>query len=219
MKLNFISILILLILAVWIIQAIKIVFSQKGFTWKSGLNFLASACLIIGAVGFFGSALSATTTLGPSQSFEWPIGNTDAALKCQDGTIVVPHEPSGRVQIYDQSLQFIRGWSVSASGGSFKLFPANDSTFFIYTARGNMKYHYDLNGNLLSSQKYSGSYPKDSPETVSVSIPTPFYLQVFTHPFASWFVAVFGMLLLFITGEARKKNLTRKFTRPKLPGA
>jgi len=74
---------------------------------------------------------------------------------------------------------------------------------YIFTARGDLKYHYDLNGKLLSSQKYTGAYPKDSPELVSVSIPTPVYLQVFTHPFASWFVAAFGMFLLFITGEAR----------------
>jgi hypothetical protein len=56
---------------------------------------------------------------------------------------------------------------------------------------------------------YSGSYPKDSPELVSVSIPTPVYLQVYTHPFASWFVAAFGMLLLFFTGEARGKKTNK----------
>ncbi len=203
MELNFFSTLILIMLGVWIIQALRLAFSQKEFTWKSALNFIASACLIVGAVGFFGSALSATAGLGTSPSFEWPIGSTDKALEYPNGNIVVPHEPSGRVQIYDKSLQFIRGWSVKASGGSFKLFPAENSTFYMFTARGDMKYHYDLNGKLLSSEKYSGSYPADSTELVSISIPTPLYLQVFTHPFASWFVAAFGMFLLFITGEAR----------------
>lgn len=135
MELNFFSILILIMLAVWVIQAIRLVFSQKGFTWKSILNFLASACLIIGAVGFFGSALSSTAGLGSSQSFEWPIGKTDEALKYPDGNIVVPHEPSGRVQVYDQSLQFVRGWSVKASGGSFKLYPAENSTLYIHRTR------------------------------------------------------------------------------------
>lgn len=206
MEFNFFSIFFLIILGIWFIQAVRLILSQKGLTWKTIMNFLASACLIIGAVGFFGSALSSTAGLGSSQSFEWPIGNTDAALKYPDGSIVVPHEPSGRVQIYDQSLQFIRGWAISAEGGSFKLIPAEKSTFYIFTARCDMKYHYDLNGNLISSQKYSGSYPKDSPELVSVSIPTPLYLQVFIHPIASWFVGAFGMLLLFFTGEARGKK-------------
>lgn len=121
----------------------------------------------------------------------------------------MPHEPSGRVQVYDQSLQFIRGWAVSAGGGSFKLLPAEKTSFYIFTARGGMMYHYDLNGNLISSQKYSGSYPKDSADLVSVSIPTPVYLQVFTHPFASWLVSAFGMLLLFITGAAWNKKTNK----------
>jgi len=205
MEVSFFTVLILILLAVWIIQAVRLALSQKGFTWKTVLNFLASACLIIGAVGFFGSALSSVAGLGNSQSFEWPIGNTDVALRYPDGSIVVPHEPSGRVQIYDQSLQFIRGWPVSAGGGSFKLFPAGNSTFYIFAARGGMKYHYDLNGSLISSQEYSGSYPQDSPHLVSVSVPTPVYLQVFTHPFASWFVAAFGVFLLFVTGVDREE--------------
>jgi len=190
-------------LAVWIIQAIRLVLSQKGFTWKTILNFIASACLIVGAVGFFGSALSATAGLSTKQSFEWPIGDASGALKLANGDIVVPHEPSGRVQIYDKSLNFLRGWSVDASGGSFQLYPADSSTFVIFTARGDMEYKYDLQGNLISSKKYSGAYPKSSSETFNIAIPTPLYLKVFTHPFVAWFVAAFGMLLLFITGEAR----------------
>ncbi len=190
-------------LVIWIIQAIKIAISQKGFNWKSILNFIASACLIIGALGFFGAGLLATSNLETPQSFEWPIGNSDFALKYPDGTVVVSHEPSGRVQIYDQSLKFIRGWAVKADGGLFRLHPADGSTFYIYTARNDMKYHYNLNGKLLSSQKYSGVYPKDSHQLISVSIPTPFYLMTFTHPGASWFVAAFGMFLLFIMEEVR----------------
>lgn len=190
-------------LAVWIIQSIRLVLSQRGFTWKTILNFVASACLIIGAVGFFGSALSSTAGFGNKQSFEWPIGEAKGALRLASGDIVVPHEPSGRVQVYDKSLKFLRGWTINASGGSFKLYLADSSTFFIFTARGDMKYKYDLQGNLLSSQKYSGAYPKSSTDTFNIAIPTPIYLQVFTHPFASWFVAAFGMLLLFITGAAR----------------
>lgn len=203
MELNFFSILVSIMLAIWIIQTIKLALSQKGFTWKTILNFIASACLIVGAVGFFGSALSSTAGLGFKQSFEWPIGDANGALKLANGNIVVPHEPSGRVQVYDNSLNYLRGWSISAAGGSFQLYPADSSTFFIFTARGDMEYKYDLQGNLISSKKYSGAYPKSSQETFNVTIPASFYLKVFTHPSAAWFVAAFGMFLLFITGEAR----------------
>jgi hypothetical protein len=193
MKLNFSSILTLAMLAVFIITAGRSMLSQKGFNRKSILNFLASACIIIGAMGFFGSSLS--SSLDGLTSFEWPVGSTNAALRYSDGSIVVPHEPSARVQIYDRSLHFIRGWSVDAGGGSFKLFPAENNTFYLFTARGKKKLHYDLNGNMLSSQSYAGSYPEDRSELVSVSIPTPFYLLVFTHPIAAWFVVAFGILL------------------------
>ncbi len=206
MKLNFGSILTLIMLAVWIIQSVRIVLSQKAFTWKTILNFLASACMIIGAVGFFGSGLSSTGSLGALTSFEWPIGDTNAALRYPDGRIVVPHEPSGRVQVYDRSLKFIRGWSVNAGGGSFKLLPAPKNTLYVFSSRRSMKFHYDLNGKMLSSQSYSDYHLVNRSEVVSVSIPTPFYLQIFTDPFRSWFVGAFGMLLLFITGEARRKK-------------
>ncbi len=195
----FLSILILFIAA-----AVKILISQKGFTWRSVLNYLASACLIIGAVGFCGSMLSLANFPRLPHSFEWPIGSTDSALICRDGKIVVPHTPSGRVQIYDQSLKFIRGWHVDAGLGSFKLFPANEHGFYIYAGRNHMKYHYDLDGNLLLSQKYTGGYPKGG-SAATVSIPTPFYLQVFTHPVRAVLAAMFGMFLLFITGGKLKK--------------
>ena len=207
MELNFFSLLILIVFCVWGFQVIRHMHSPKRFTWKLVLHYIASACVVVGAVGFFGSALSSSAGLSAPQKFEWPIGNTNSALKYTDGRMVVAHVPSGRVQIYDSALQFIHGWSVNASGGSFNLFPVDESTFYIYIARNNMKYHYDLEGNLISSQKYSERYPNDSSQLVSASIPTPIYLWVFTHSFASWFAAAFGMFLLFITGGIRvKKN-------------
>lgn len=209
MEFNFFSILILMMLAVWIFQASKIALSQKKLNWKAAVNFFASACLVVGAVGFFGSALSSTVGFGKSESFEWPIGKTDSALIFPSGHIVVPHDPSGRVQVYDKGLNFLRGWSISAGGGVFQLHPAyppDGATFFVYTARGDMKFHYDLKGNLISSKKYNGSYPKKSIHASSVSVPTPLYLLVFTHPFASWFVAALGMALLYFMGGYRVKK-------------
>lgn len=194
-------------LSLWIIQALRIAFSQQKISLKSGLNFIASACLIIGAVGFFGSGLSASGGLNfLPKTFEWPIGEADGAIINPDGTIIVPHEPSGRIQIYNKSLEYQRGWSIETGGGSFKLQPAENGNFFIYTARGDYKYLYDIHGSLLKAEKYQGDYPKDSSASCRVSIPTPFYLKVFTHPFASWFVAAIGMGLLYITGFGRSRK-------------
>ncbi len=206
MEINFFSILTLMLLAVWIVQALFIVFTQKKFTWKSMLNFIASACLIVGALGVFGTDLSANAGLGFSNSFEWPIGSASGAIKLSDGTIIVPHKPAGRIQVYNQSLEFQHGWHIDAGGGVFKLVPADDNSFHVYTLRNGMKYLYDTNGSLLSSEQYSGSYSEVTSPTINVSIPTPFYLMVFTNPLYSWVVGLIGLLLLFITGEAFTKT-------------
>ena len=193
-------------LAVWIILALRIVLSQRKFTWKSMLNFIASACLIIGALGIFGSDLSAYARGSISKSFEWPIGNVSNAIELSDGTIVVPLEPTGRIQVYGPSLEFQRSWHVDADGGTFKLVPADDSSFYVYAARNGMKYLYEINGTLLSSEEHSESYSDVISQTISVSIPTPFYLLIFTKPIYSWVVGLMGLLLLFITGEAFTKR-------------
>lgn len=192
-------------LFIWIVQTLKIIVSQKKITLKTTVNYIASACLLIGAVGFFGSALSATGGLDfLPNTFEWPVGNADGVLIYNDGTTIVPHDSSGRIQIYNKSLDFQRGWHVPAGGGVFTLFPADNSNFYVYTARGDRKYLYDIYGTLLSSETYSGKYPHNNPDSNSISIPTPFYLKVFTHPFASWFVIAIGGLLLYFTGETNK---------------
>ena len=206
MEINFFSTITLVMLAVWILLALRIVLTQRKFTWKSILNFIASACLIIGAVGIFGSDLTAYARGSFSKSFEWPIGSTNTAIELANGTIVVPLEPTGRIQVYDPSLEFQRGWHIDAGGGVFKLVPADGDTFYVYTARNAMKYLYDTNGVLQSSEEHSGSYADVISQTINVSIPTPFYLLIFTKPTYSWIVGLMGLLLLFITGEAFTKK-------------
>ncbi len=206
------TILILICLLVWIVQAVRIVCSQKKLTWKSGVNFLASGCIVVGAFGFFGSALSAAGALNwlPS-SFEWPVGEAKGALKRADGFLVVPHIPSGRIQIYNGDLEFQRGWYVQASGGKFKLAPINHETFYVYTTRGNKTLVYDIYGSLLPSEKYEkGTQSRLTKARVNVEIPTPLYLKVFVHPLASWIVAAVGMLLLFSTGAFRKTKPNKR---------
>lgn len=205
MELNLFTILIALMLAVWIIQAIGIALSERSFSWKTGLNFLASACLITGATGFFGTALSAAGGLNwlPS-SFEWPVGSAENVLVTADGSHIVPLTPSGRIQIYSRDRKFERGWTVDAGGGTFKLLPAGKNDVFVYTARGSMKYHYDIYGRLLSSEKYDPQGYSDLEKAgIIVEIPTPFYLMVFTHPFAAWLAAAAGMLLLYIISRMK----------------
>jgi hypothetical protein len=206
MEINFFSIITLIMLAAWIIQALRVALTQKKFTRKSILNFLASACLIIGAVGVFGSDLIATAGIDLPKSFEWPVGSTNNAIKLPDGTIVVPLEQTARIQVYEPSLEFQRGWHIDAGGGVFKLVPDSGDSFYIYTFKNSMKYLYDTSGSLLSSEEYSESYAEVNSQTINVSIPTPFYLWIFTNSVFSWIVGLIGLLLLIVTGEAISKK-------------
>src|SRR5437773_3218687 len=100
-------IVIWFILAVWLLLAVKqFLLATKADRWERLILYLAPFCLAIGAIGFFGSALSATGGLNwlPA-SFEWPVGTADNVVATADHFFVVPHTPSGRIQIYDDRLE------------------------------------------------------------------------------------------------------------------
>ena len=81
--------------------------------WPFGVGLL-----LIGVTGFLGAGFSSAGGLNwlPS-SFEWPVGSVDGVVTTKDGLHVVPHTPSGRIQIYDSGWHFTRGWRVDAGGG------------------------------------------------------------------------------------------------------
>ena len=210
--LSYLAVLTLICLLIWIAQAVRVVRSQKKLTWKTGINFLASGCLVVGAFGFFGTVLSGTGALNwLPPSFEWPIGEAKGALVRDDGIIVAPHMPSGRIQIYNGDLEFQRGWYVPASGGNFKLAPIDHETFYLYTTRGNKTLVYDIYGSLLSSKNTEiGTQLRLRRASGIVEIPTPLFMKVFVHPLIPWTVAAVGMLLLFWTGEFRKTKPNKR---------
>src|SRR5436853_384195 len=83
----------------------------SGRGWRRWLTITASCLMVVGAAGFFGTALSAAGGLNwlPS-SFEWPVGYTGGVVSTSQGLHVVPHTPSGRVQEYDANWSFLTGW-------------------------------------------------------------------------------------------------------------
>src|SRR5262249_50277691 len=100
--------LVVLIGGTFIISAALIPFSsERGRGWRRWLTTTASCLLVVGAAGFFGSALSAAGGLNwlPS-SFEWPVGYASGVVSTPEGLHVVPHTPSGRVQVYDANWSF-----------------------------------------------------------------------------------------------------------------
>ena len=206
MNLN--TILATTMLAVLILLAIGFALSQRGFTWKTGLTCFGSACWITAALGFFGPFIASAGGLSwlPS-TFEWPIGSASNVLVTSDGAHIVPHVPSGRVQIYDKHLGFQRGWFVESHGAGFKLAPDGDERVCVYFARSYVKRHYDLYGKRISSEPYLPRiYSRVADMGRRVRIPTPFYLLVFAHPLISWVVLVIGAVVVSILNRSGKER-------------
>ena len=188
---------IIFILFFWIWQTVKVLFPKETRRNKLGLRIGASFCLIFGAICFFGTGLSSFQGLGLPNSFEWPVGYSENVLFLSEGFIVVPHIPSGRTQVYDKDLTFIRGWNIPAAGGVFKLIAAGKNKFHIYTTRGKRKLLYGLDGKLISSGTYdSGELAQLRTSDGMIRIPTPLYLILFTSSWYSFLVMAIGLCLL-----------------------
>ena len=203
--------LVLLIGGTWVILAAAGPFSSRRATGpKRWLGRLASAFLVVGGIGFFGSALSAVGGLNwLPHSFEWPVGYATGVISTNNGLHLVPHTPSGRVQVYDSDWTFIRGWHVDAGGGTFKLVASEDNRIEVITARGDWHYVFSSEGQLLSKRTYSPAMYSSFPdEGASFFVPTAPWLWVFSHPFIAWGVAMIGMLMLGVTDKIGKKRTT-----------
>jgi hypothetical protein len=205
--LNFFALIILLTLLVWILQAIRLTFSREKSWWRFGLKLVASSCLLVGAFGFFGSALSSAGALNwLPESFEWPSSGSDNSLQLPDGEYVVPHTASGRVQVYGADLAFVTGWTINASGGVFALAPSEGANFYVFTARNNQKYEYDSLGDLVSSTNYRGAYPAEHNSHQSIKLDVSPFLWPFTDPFAAWLFAALGIGLAIISDKLKVRG-------------
>jgi len=205
------------ILAVWLFLAVSEVRSaMKQHSWSRAITFFGAAFIAIGAIGFFGSALAAMGAFNwlPS-SFEWPVGHAHGVVSTKDHYFVVPHTPSGRVQLYDNNWKFLQGWNVDAGAGTFKLFITDTNHIHVVTARGQKHYAYDLDGHLLASATYPASgtgYSSFPSEGESYLVPTPVWLWVFSSPFFSWLAAAAGFGL-FIARDKMQKRRGKTDTR------
>ncbi len=201
---NFFTIFILFILLSWLVPVIGFLSNKETSWWKAAIKFTGSAFIVVGVVGFLAPFLSVTGGLNwLSESFEWPIGASDNAVRLEGGNYVVPHIPSDRIQIYDENLVFVRGWFIDAGDGVFKLAPSEGSSFFVYTARGH-RHEFDILGNQISSTTYPGILDDAPSSNVNVDLDYAPYLWPFTHPFAAWLCAAVGLALVSLYNRTMK---------------
>jgi hypothetical protein len=204
--------LVVLIGGTFIVCAALMPFSsERGRGWRRWLTITASCLFVIGGAGFFGSFLSAAGGLNwlPS-SFEWPVGYTGGVITTGEGWHVVPHTPSGRIQVYDANWSFVTGWHVDANGGTFKLLAPTKGRIEVVTARGHWHYIFAMDGKLISKNTYEPkSYDSFPEEGESFVVPTAPWLWTFSHPGISWAVALMGMVILAIRERPRERKAAR----------
>jgi hypothetical protein len=181
------------------------------------ITFLFIPLAVVGVAGFFGAGVASAGGLDVLEPFEWPIGRTSKAVQTPSGIFVVPHEPSGRIQLYDGQRRFIRGWRIESGGGMFTLQAPTDDQIAVFTARGNRHFVYDLHGRLLTSTTYDADV-KPSPlartaDHITLTIPTRWYLWPMTHPFGAW-SCLFATIIILVWRDAQRRRQLRQ--RPRL---
>lgn len=178
----------------------------QGWT-RAGLS-AGSGLAVIGAVGLFGGALSTAGGLNwlPS-SIEWPAGYVQGVVSTQNGLYIVPLTHCGRIQVYDADWKFVRGWSVDARGGTFKLRSAGPDRIEVFVVRGQWRYVFDEHGELISNGTYAPeSYSSFDCAGQSVVVPTSAWLWVFTHPAISWSALFVGLVVIGAVGKMSAKK-------------
>lgn len=202
-------IVILLILSGWIIVGIRSLWdSRRASGGRRWLEIFAGIFMITGVVGFLGAGLSAMGGLNwLPQSFEWPIGYAKGVVATKDHFFMVPHIPSGRIQVYDRNWKFVRGWHVDANGGSFRLKVADSDRLEVITQRGKLLYTFDTEGQQLSLTTYAPeSYSSFVTEGQPYFVPTTPVLLIFSHPIYSWFLAAIGLGLYIVADKIKRKK-------------
>ena len=159
------AIVIVALIGVGFVAAVVgIPFTSEALRGRRSIYLVASALMLVGGLGFFGSGLSAFGGLNwLATSFEWPIGYSDGVVTTPEGVHVVSHDPSGRIQLYDANWRFIRGWHVDAAGGLLKVTSAGANRIEVITARGAWHYVFDMEGGLIFQEEVFAGFVRFLP--------------------------------------------------------
>jgi hypothetical protein len=116
----------------------------------------------------------------------------------------------GRVQIYDASGHFVRGWSVDASGGSLKLWVTPADEIEVFTARGQKRLLYARSGVLVRADSYAPRNFSDLPGggSPAVKVRSFWLLWPLASPMIAW--SLFALGLLGLLGSERLERRARR---------
>jgi len=189
-----------ILIAVWsLFNAVSYLF-RKQFRDSSlwPVVALGSTISTYGMLGWFGGFLSVGGAFDRfPKTFEYPIWRAEGAVTLADGTHVVPHAVSGRIQLYDRDWHYLRGWRVPSSGGTISLLEPTKDQITVFMERGDGRATYDVNGNLLNLE-WDGPRPEWRSHE-KVTVPTPLLLRPYSRPMFSWLVCAAGVAILALS--------------------
>jgi hypothetical protein len=165
---------------------------------------LAASLAFYGFGSFFAQFLAASgalTVIGPST--EWPVGPVDHVAQDANGTLIVPLVPQGRVQIYDRSGRFVRGWFVQAAGGDFRITPTTDGHIAVHSARGHSRLVYSYEGVLVSrTPEDADAFGRLEPRgELQMTIPFNWLLWPLLGPAWAWITGALGLAAVGLVGK------------------
>lgn len=199
---------------------------------------IAGAMLIIGVVGFFGALLVGVWLARYIPPYvQLPLSEISGPALDREGRIYCLSESYSRLQVYDHSGDFLRGWFVDTVGHAASIRLESDDSVHVYTATGAMHFAYDTSGRLLRREKlnhgdtryddpsgpstrsgyeYVVRHPSIWPQVVkvgtdgreSVVVRPTLLLWIFAGPLPAW---------LFLAGAIVVLNLTQRYVRKDSP--
>ncbi|WP_035612379.1 hypothetical protein [Haloferula sp. BvORR071] len=174
------------------------------------IGLIGGVLFAIGAGSFAGTG--AVSLYEMPGDVEWPVGNSAQIIRLADGRQLAFHEPSGRIQLYDASGHFSRGWSI-VGGGLFEARLIDAETLEIWASRGAKRFLLNPDGVLTDAGTYAPqSYEDFHGEGQKGSLPTPWPLMVLTHPMIAWAFGFGGLLMLGLSDPKKRKAWYRRKT-------
>jgi hypothetical protein len=131
---------------------------QPSFSWliadQRYTKIVAWLLLILGGIGWFGGiAIALSNNKIIANSAELPLGDLNGIAVDSSGRVYCGLGFYSRIQQYDSNGKFIKGWSIDADGGMFKIRVNAKDEIEVVTARTDAFFRYDATGTLLEEYR------------------------------------------------------------------
>lgn len=121
------------------------------------LKTLSLILFIIAGLNWFAPSLIRNTNLIKS-STELPLAHLQGIVADQQGNVYLGIQFYQRIQLYDSTGTFQKGWFVNADGGIFRMKTNDLNQLEVATARTNLHYIFDQDGNILTLNENREAY-------------------------------------------------------------